>query len=314
MKSRLNHLVLAATLCVAGCVGPLDVASRVQDLRVLGSSLEKPELMARACGPLTPQTLAIYSAEVTYKALIADPQGNGRTLHYQLYGCTSLTDRTCSNPGESVLLAEGDTTAGEISLQIRPGQARREDGTPLVQAVQQASDVKGLGGIRMPLVLHLVGGTEEIYAQKLMVFNCPYFPDMKANQNPVLPGITLNDTLLNSDDFPTVQGPGPYVFKAVDFSDQEESYVVPSYDLQRVELKESWIISWFTDLGLFGADKTGGTTAAVESPSTNTWYPTQAAAVGEKDVTFWFVIRDGRGGTSWLTRRLHHYPAPNAPN
>lgn len=309
---------LFAAVLLTGCLGQQDDPTLVHDLRVLGVQLEAPELMAPTC-QLDPSTgaaaLRIFSSEVRYTALLADPAGAGRAVHYELFGCASTTDRDCTTPDEKVGLAEGDVSADpavgwtELTLRLRPALATLADKkTLLLQKVYDEDQYKGLGGLRMPLVLHLKAGDEEIWAQKLMVFNCAFFPESKQNVNPALPGVTLKGDPWNEGDLPQVtRADGPFKVAAMDFSALEEDYVVPAFDLSEVSLHESWRINWYATMGTFSPGATGGTdVGGEESKPFTEWKPSSKA--GEQDVQFWMVVRDGRGGMSWLTRRLHYKP------
>ncbi|RYZ34073.1 MAG: hypothetical protein EOO72_13425, partial [Myxococcaceae bacterium] len=99
----------------------------------------------------------------------------------------------------------------------------------------------------------------------------------------------------------------PFVVTSEDVSALEEAYVVPGLRLQAVNLKEAWEISWHATLGEFGPQETGGADFGGQQGRHRTeWKPAQGAAAQE--VTFWAVVRDGRGGSSWLVRRARWSP------
>ncbi|MFP2895629.1 hypothetical protein [Corallococcus sp. 4LFB] len=68
--------LLLLALASFACVEPEDKPSNVHDLRVLGVSTEKPELIASTCEQ-TPEAFDELAAEVTYRALLVDPAGEG---------------------------------------------------------------------------------------------------------------------------------------------------------------------------------------------------------------------------------------------
>ncbi|RYZ42062.1 MAG: hypothetical protein EOO71_09530 [Myxococcaceae bacterium] len=297
-------LLLAMT--VIACIDPEDQPSRVHDFRVLGVSTEQPELMASTC-ERTPEALDALAAEVTYRALLVDPAGGGRPIHYTLWACADPEDRTCANEADRALLAEGTTSEGELTFPIRPGAVRVGEDRLLLERVQEEDPYQGLGGIRMPLVLRAVAGDEEVYAQKLMVFWCPVVEGMKANEQPVLPGLRVDDVAWQDSELPEFTGPGPFVVTSEDVSALEEAYVVPGLRLQAVNLKEAWEISWHATLGDFSPQETGGADFGGQQGRHRTeWEPAEGAAAQE--VTFWAVVRDGRGGSSWLVRRARWSP------
>jgi hypothetical protein len=309
MKSALYLLLVPALL--TGCLAPMDDPTRVHDLRVLGVNLSPPELMAPSCG-LSPEALRVFSSPVRLTALVTDPKGAGRAVRFQLFACAAVGDRDCMK--DRVTLQEGELTVDpavgytEVPLTVRPALAVLPDNTPLIQRVFDEDVYKGLGGLRIPLVLHLTAGAEEIWAQKLMVYSCAFFPESRQNVNPELPGVLLNEAEWSATDVPTVgKAQAPFKLRMLDFSDREEDYVVPSFELSPVFLHESWKVNWYSTLGSFSPGQTGGTNfVGEESKSFTEWRPPYDAT--EQDVQFWMVTRDGRGGMSWMTRRLHYKP------
>jgi hypothetical protein len=302
---KTGALLLLALVAVA-CGDTEDQPSRVFDFRVLGIATEPSELIASTC-ERTPEALDELAAEVTYRALLADPAGAGRPIQYTLWACAKQSDRRCQDEADRALLAEGTTTAGELTLAIRPGAVRVAQDRLLLERVLEEDDYQGLGGIRMPLVLRVVAGDEEVYAQKLMVFWCPVVEGMKANVQPVIPGLRLDAAPWPDGEPLELRGPGPFVVTAEDVSALEETYVVPGLRLQAVTLKEAWEISWHTTLGQFGPQETGGADFGGQQGRHRTeWKPATNAAAQE--VTFWAVVRDGRGGSSWQVRRARWSP------
>lgn len=306
MKALLKCAGLVLALGAVGCVDPEDQPSKVHDFRVLGVSTEKPELFASTC-ERTPEALDQLAEQLTYRALLVDPAGEGRPIRYELWACADTDDTTCADETSRVKLAEGTTAAGELVLTITPGAARVGEDRLLLERVQEEDPYGGLGGIRMPLVLHATAGDEEVYAQKLMVFWCPLVEGMKANVQPVIPGLRVDDVPWEEGALPELTGPGPFVMTADDVSALEETYVVPGLRLNTVTLKEAWEISWHTTLGEFSPQETGGADFGGQQGRHRTeWEPAEGAVA--QDVTFWAVVRDGRGGSSWVSRRIRWSP------
>jgi hypothetical protein len=133
---------------------------------------------------------------------------------------------------------------------------------------------------------------------------------MKANTQPVLPGMTFEGTEWTADEVREVTGKGPWHITPMDYSALEESYVVPSLQFKPVTVEESWLVSHQSTNGTMSPYETGGgTTAAVEASLESDWDP-DPTQTSSTDVTFWFVVRDGRGGESWLTRKARYNPVP----
>ncbi|MDP2271085.1 MAG: hypothetical protein Q8N23_34920 [Archangium sp.] len=337
-------LVLSSAVTFCACVTAQDNPTNVHDLRVLGMRMEPPEVLMRGCNVelllgvvggggsldggtfmLPPQAVAALGSSlitpINFSALIADPAGAGRSLDYRLLTCASRGDRDCNNEGDFLELAAGTTTGGELKLNnVSPvfylgpdaGIRTLDDGsaTPLFFEVINQDTFKGLGGIRIPVVLELSAADtgEKIYAQKLMIYTCNLFPEMKQNVTPVLPGLTFDGDPWLEGEVKKVKGNAAIPFEAMNFTDLEEDYVVPSLELKPVALKESWKISWMTTSGTMSTYNTGGTGFDGETERHfSSWRPNPADDA-EKDVEFYFVVRDGRGGNSWTKRSVRWIP------
>jgi hypothetical protein len=322
-------LLSCCLLALGACLSGQDDPTTVKDLRVLGLSFEPPELMLEGCNaqlllglaqptdgglptvdPALLAKLFVAAAQpLAFRALIADPAGAGRPLEYTVRACASSGDRTCNQPGEVVELARGSTTGGELSLSVLPAAQLLADGTPLLLRALELDGYKGLGGIRLPLVLELISDTgEHVFAQKLMVYSCQLLPQRKANLTPRLPGLTWRGERWPEDEVKEHAGQAGVAIEPEDFTALEESYVEPSLALEPVELEESWKLNWMTTSGTFGAYGTGGTDFSGETGRhQNTWRP-DPTATEPREVSLSFVVRDGRGGESWLTRRVRWTP------
>lgn len=309
---RLTTL-LALALCA--CAPDMDEPTLVHDLRVLGISTEAPELLLPSC-EASPEVLAALDTELQYRALIVDPKGGGRELAYQLFACADAEDLGCADAAQRVLLAEGHTRAGELTLAIRPGMRFLPDGTALLERVRTLDAYGGLGGVRLPLVLHLSAGEERIHAQKLLVYSCPRVEGMTANRNPQLPGLLLEGVPWPQTEgaqgatLPELRGPGPFELRAEDFHALEEPYVVANLELEPVPLTESWTLAWHASLGELNLAQTGGTGEGGQASRNRVeWKPFDDGGSAQAQVvTFWVVVRDGRGGQSWLSREARWFP------
>jgi hypothetical protein len=321
--------------CTA-CTQPLPSPTGVVDLRVIAASFEPPEALIAPCDPRLLVSLAsggtasqlppalletlrgIGSRPLTYRALVSDPAGEGRALSYRLRACATTGDRECSNTDDFVELLSGSAPAGEWVFPLdgtsptRPllGTAVLPDGQLLLLEALTQDSSRGLGGIRIPVMLEVkASGTDEhIFAQKLMVVTCQFFPSMLENVTPVLPGILLRGEPWPEGLVPEFEGTDPVPMEPVDFAGLEEPYIVPSLQLTPVKLTESWKIAWYTTLGTMSSYETGGTNFDGNTDrQQNRWQP-DTTVKEPRDVTFFFVVRDGRGGQSWLTRHAKWKP------
>ncbi|MEW5742431.1 MAG: hypothetical protein AB1938_26170 [Myxococcota bacterium] len=326
---RLRALTLVVAAALTACVQPEDNPTTVKDLRVLAIRFETPEVLIDECNlgllaglantdggaivlpPDLLQKLAIAASRpLTMTSLIADPAGNGRTLKYRVVACANPGDRKCTNEGDFLELARGETTAGELSVTVAPGAMLLPDGTPLLQEVIVQDLYKGLGGFRVPVVLDVQtqDGSEHIYAQKLMVYMCRFFPEMEENTTPILPGVTIAAEPWPEDEVKEFTGTQEIELEPLDFAALQEPYIMPSFQLTPVRLREAWKVSWYTTSGTMSSHNTGGVDFGGEAGRhRNKWQP-DATATTPQDVTLTFVVRDGRGGDSWLQRRIRWTP------
>lgn len=328
---RALPLAAASLVLLAGCLGPQDNQTSVHDLRVLGMQFSPPEVMLPGCNArliggliaasgsdaglsLDPRVIAVLalgaSVPLDFVTLVADPAGEGRQLSYELRTCISTGDRTCGNDGENVLLAQGTTTAGELKLKLTLGTVLLPDATPLLLGVINRDLYKGFGGIRVPVVLHLKSPdtAEEIYAQKLMVFQCQFFPQMKQNVLPVLPGLDLVGESWGEAEVRELAGEGPFLVAPQDFVALEEPYVVPSLTFTPVNLVERWKVDYYTSVGTFDTNESGGADLGGNDETHKSRWQPGKKVTAPTDVDFWFTARDGRGGESWLHRKAHWTP------
>lgn len=318
-------------IALAGCLGPQDDPSQVHDLRVIAASFSPPEIMAPSCAGLLGGSLldaglpnlltfAAFAQPIQMSWLVLDPQQ--RDISYTLRACTSQGDLECDDDGGWVPLTEGSFKPGRFDYTAPLGAqfltgSFFDGGQPLLFEVVNRDTFKGLGGIRVPVVLHVTAGEEQVFAQKLMVYSCKLFDDQKQNVQPVIPGVTVNgaDWPESLDGGPTVTiklGEDDITMVPNDFGALEEDYVVPSYELKAVHLHESWKFSWHASLGRFSPTTSGGTDfSGMLSKPKSDWLPRidgGTAGLTEQDVDFWIVVRDGRGGESWLERKAHFVP------
>jgi hypothetical protein len=325
--------LLVAAVALTACVEQEDDPTTLKDLRVIGMRFEPPEVLMVGCNPqlligaaaaaadggtitLPPQfqqLLAMYAGRpLEFTALISDENGGGRELDYRLLACANRGDRQCKNEGDFVVLETGKTRAGELKTRVSPGIQLLDDGmaTPLLLETIQQDTFRGLGGVRLPVVLDLSAPDtgERIFAQKLMVYSCQFFPTQRQNVTPVLPGIAWNGEAWPEDEVREHQGTNEVTLTPLDFSALEENYVVPSLQLTPVELVESWKITWMTTSGTMSAYNTGGTNLVGDTGRHRSRWRPDRSATSPRDVTFWFVVRDGRGGNSWTSRKVRWTP------
>jgi hypothetical protein len=265
---------------------------------------------------------------VTVTALIADPQGAGRPIHYKFEVCPHLDTNERCDPAsaEYANFAEGDLTvtgvSNEISATFTPSLAL------ITQAIQQDA-FKGFGGLPLPVVLTVTAGSEKVIGNKLVVFTAPFgTKPIVPNTNPEIEGVLADDAGWTADAPPTFTpkeatstttgGGGAKLTGGIDVlplfdAGTQEKYFRYTFSGQEVDLQEAFRFNFFATAGTFNPFGTGGlnvraiTNGSTEPPPYDTlWFADQGQAT--QDVTYWIVVRDGRGGENWIVRQAHFQP------
>ncbi len=317
-----RHLVGAAALALAwfwgiGC-GTLDTIDHVQDLRVLGVRAEPPDQPISVTSDLTVLG-ATMPVQVT--ALVADPCGLGRPITYSFAVCakldtgvptaggggppvasTSSATHRCL-PSEYSEFAHGTAVAANGWVEI---SGTFTAASALLSAALVLDNYHGLDGLRLPVQLTISAGDQHIVGTKLVVYTiangAPYTP----NENPNLQG-------LNVEGAPWPEA-SPFVFSRADMPSHDGWRIAPVFDANLqvtyqqtsfagtpLQFQELWLFDYFSTFGGFSPTSAGGqriVSNVPESPDSK-WLPPDG---GMGPATFWFVVRDGRGGETWLVR------------
>jgi hypothetical protein len=301
--SRCTLASLVALFALAGC-GDLDTIDQVHDLRILAVRAEPPEEIVAPPSGTNP---GLPPTPVVVTGLIADPEGGGRSVHYQFTTCAATDTQTgrCEQTSpDYTVLGEGDQVpsdlGGEVQITFTPSQQLLED-------LLKNDPYQGFGGMLLVVQLDIQAGQEKVVAFKRVVFTLPLpgYPMPVANTNPVLSGVKFDGQDWadgTSATLARVDGGAP-MQPEYDPS-LEESYERPTFDGSSVQFKEVWQFDFFASEGTFDPTTAGGIDyTGVTGPSQTFW--TAAPDAGEQDVTFWVVVRDGRGGENWIVRRGH---------
>lgn len=302
--------VVSLLLTLGGCSFGFDSPSLVKDLRVLAIEVDPPEL--------TPDT---WLSPLRARALVVG-SGAGEALDWSVALCLVA-------PTGAMLGGGHDSPVARCPQ----GSAVLAGGTTSVDGIEYAgpvpAEVVALAGssqsVPPQLQLELTVGAAPLYAEKSVRLSPVLPPGQESNQNPVLSGLTF-------DGQPWLAGVPISIESAACSSDKLETItnadgttstlctheVVPSYDnAQRqyfvglsgitgeyVMEQEALRFSWFADQGVFHDDTTQQTSDGLTQQIgvSNVWRESSAL---KGDVTFWIVVRDGRGGASWETRVLH---------
>jgi hypothetical protein len=329
---------LTLFFAAAGC-GNTATIDQVLDLRELALKAEPPDqVVAYSWGDA-----GVFPpvAPVSVTALIADPRGGGRSIHFAFSTCAHVDSQTQQcHPGtpDFTLLAESD-----IVPVGGPGAEVAATFTPSQQLLRDALDLDayhGFGYLPLPVQLSISanspdGGIEEVVGVKQITFTQTLTsPPQAPNHNPVISEILLNDAgwpEAPPQDLP-VPSDGSALMTPVPQPALWESFSAPKFAGGLQELTEVWNYAFYCTAGQFAQPTSGGTfnfggngnggpppgvggnfavgngpPADNEVQSTgNTWKP---GASDGGPVTFWIVVLDGRGGCDWTTR-IVNYVAP----
>jgi hypothetical protein len=300
----LRCIMLALWLC--GC-GELDTVDHVKDLRMLAVRLDPPDQK------LTPSQLqALPGAQATQTVnvtvLIADPNAAGRSIDYTLSTCARLdtTNRNCTSAsiGYQQIL-QGQTSAPngytELSLTFSAPD------TLLLQALEQ-DPYHGTQGLWLPVQLELSAGQQQVVGTKLVVYSLPDVAgDDVLNENPNLLAIHVDqDEWAAQTPFVFSVAATPkdgFVLNPIFDTSAQQRYQQPTFTGNTRASQEIWLVDYFSTWGGMTPTTAGGAGLAAANQNTqpsSAFKPPKAAQLGPG--LFWFVVRDGRGGESWLVR------------
>jgi len=299
---RLACVLLVLVLVLAGCDPGFEKVSIVKDARVLALRSEPAEVVV--------PSLEAEIGEVDIEVLWADP-ADGRPRPWTLKACAirsnynygmgqlnEARDR-CEDDVIAVPLAAGSALPGEA---IRA--KFRADVAQLARA-RQLDPLKGFDGQVTMVIEVAIGAPEDplrVYGQKRVTYSLPLPEGKRANQNPRLLGVMAGGAdLVDGAGF----APGQKLaLLPVAADDAAEMYRVLTFTSGVRELQETIRYSWFATRGEFTREQTGGA-PRVQLGDEPREIDTEWQAPEEPGpVQFWFVIRDERGGTSWMMRQV----------
>jgi hypothetical protein len=272
----MRALALLALVCASACTPDFAAPSDVTDLRVLAVQAEPPEAQFDDAGvdPMQVRVLAF------------DPRNSGpMSLRAQL--CAPTDSRRCDS-GQFVDLGEVPLNT---TLVVPPG---------VVSEARQSDDLKGLGGIRVQYSFAVENGDSRgpVFGSKVLLFSPR---GQIPNRNPLLNGLHLTrEGVAYGDILPgeTLELPtGVDIGVRPMLADgSREEYVTTDYRGNQVRLTEQPRYSFFVtpgaEIGVETADEPLDGVAPPDGLSRI------MLRIGEG--TLWVVVRDGRGGESWI--------------
>ncbi len=338
-----SPLLLAAVLGAAGCALPNDDPTSVHDLRILAIGTTPPELRYPVHGNFAqsqcaPDLSPIYAAApIRIGTLVADPDGGGRDLPWTFTECPQTGTEQCP-PDPAYVIAQGDSPASaigttwdiaaEAAAETRAQQScAGSDGgcppTPLLTAF--AANTAGLCrfGVWLQIGLMIAAPERTIYGSKILVFTpmpddyptdagvCPQAPDggMPDHENPEYSVLQLDGQTLPASSVETASAGAPHQLQPViPTLNGPSDYCVPNFEGGWTRLHETWLFSFMTTIGTFSQEQVGyggwGNPSGGPITYSIDWNNPADGGVA----TIYSVLRDGRGGTSWITRQVDLVP------
>jgi hypothetical protein len=304
---RLRFVVLFAVFL--GCADTLDGVGNVHDLRILGMRAEPPEQLLGDPRP------------VTVTALIANPPG-GFLVGAKWTTCATQDSTTSrcleSSPGYAELDAGMGATVMTGPAGAEPSVTFLPD-FALLEQIRQADPYRGLGGIRQVIQVELRAGDERIVGFKRMVFSFPSQPPVALNTNPPIGPIEFNDAGWAPDASVTftvtpprtpgqmgmIGAPARNQLAILEDPSLAEDYVVRTFEGETRVLRETFRYNFFASNGTFSPTQAGGANllSSDAGPIQAQWSRVDTEDAGSGPTTVWIVVRDGRGGESWVSRQ-----------
>lgn len=297
MGARGSAALLGSVL--ASCVLPLDDPTNAHDLRILAMRAEPSEVMIDLAdlATLRPPSYAIT-------ALVVDPQGGGRELEYEFTACAEADGLRCYDLAAPLVLARGLGPAGEWSTTFVPSES-------FLRGAFERDPARGFGGLRLLVALQVwpPDGARPIAGAKRVVFAVKQVEGQAANVNPRRVGLRVGPPG-NPDKKPwpdhvvvPLAAGEMHDIEPEPPGDQEEPYVVPEFTGGSKNLTERWLYTYVATSGHFSRYHTGGADAVTGTVQTSVGSQWSAYPEDEGEVTFYVVVRDGRGGETWGVRR-----------
>ncbi len=325
--------LLALSSLALGCGFKFERPSEVIDRRILAISAEPPELVSD--GSSLPRTVEV-------RALVVDPKTGTNEVAFEWRTCTPGISRflpggdSASTQGEpdpvtqrcdaedpATLVAKGTSTleafsSAPVAFPIPDAAA------PLLGAASQR-------GFALSAYLHadlfIENGEQPLYGFKRIVLSPAIPAGRMANRNPRLAALLVDGSVWDADaplelpfqgceeedqasipdpndDEKTVKSCAHLLMPAFD-AGEAEPYTVQQFDGQLTSLRERLRFDWYADLGRFtnqATEQPDSLSGAERDPLSTKWI--EPSVRPEGPVTVWVVVRDGRGGTSWIKRTV----------
>ena len=277
------------SLALSACIGELDTASSVHDLRVLALRADPPECYLGRDAPIFRLTALV--ADVEEGVLVEAPR------HYRVSTCPAPEDNRCEGLDGEIVLGEGSFSGETFAIDFEFTEAHAS----LLEEALRADTYLGFGGLPVILSVKVWRGDSVEYAAKRLVLQLPglSLEGEPANDNPPEPLLIVDGAPLTEGEVIEIAGQALTIDVDSEARAAKPSYRVPTFSGGALTLNESWTYAWFTTRGTYAPETTGGLNPVSQADlsAETTLELDEADAPG--DFTSWVVLRDGRGGVSW---------------
>ena len=266
MKPSAALLLVLLPLTASACGEDFEKPSLVKGLRVLAVRADPPSIGVDGTSTLTPLVHTDDGTAFTRKwSLCAIPKG-------------PTTGYECAVP--ELPLGTDETAV----LSVAPLVAQAE-----AAAAAAGAELDLERGVMIYVRLLVETDDDEVETVKRVTVTTR----QPRNQNPTIGSIERDGKAWAESDAPTFTPGQSVVLTPVTGKGSAESFV----DADGVARTEDLLYAWFATEG--GLEKI----FSYEGYVSNTWVaPALKEGEDEREVTFWLVLRDGRGGTDWLVR------------
>jgi len=270
---------LFGAAALASCTPNFASSSEVSDLRVLAVQAEPPEAQFDAQGNVQ---------DVQLRILAVDPARGG---------FSSMTDSRRCESGPRFDLPRTTRDKGTEFKASVPGSLI----APVIAFAQLNDKLKGLNGIRIMFALSVADGDPNgpVSADKILIYSKAGTPP---NRNPQMTGLALTVEgvpagLARPDQTLLLRTGVTYGLRPLLADGAREEYDTTDLRGRLVHLRETPAYAFFSTPGAeFDRDTATEPVDGVAPPDGLVRLTASRAGSG----TIWVVIRDGRGGESWL--------------
>jgi hypothetical protein len=285
-KAGLLRLLLF--LALAACTPNFQDRDVVVDLRVLAVTAEPPEALYDV------DAGTVDSVSLTY--LVVDPARPQNTAIFSAHACQPTDSRRCdSGLAFALPSATGDTAHDTFheTLAIPPS---------VLGSAEQLAKLGGYNGIEVQVSFAVDDGDPAGVAEgdKVVVYSPA---GTTPNHNPTMIGVDTSvggvrtGSLIPGQTL-NVQAGVDNGLRPVLATNAIETYTIKDLNGKEITLTESPTYSFYTTAGgSFDRDTANEPDNGVAPPDGLTRF----TAAGRSSGTLWIVVRDGRGGESWLT-------------